>query len=256
MVILIILMILVIVYIYVYSKVDGFYLEPIRINKYKFDNVLNKDKFLNINNEHYAIYEKRNTNRILLISCGNYGNLDYYYDKIQMFKSMYDYDILCYEYPGFGCINKEHTIDNCLKETYYWIKYIKNLGYEVFDFMGFSLGGGIMIECLKLYNIRYANNIYLISTFTSLSDLLYQTNYGNYLVQTLFLKKHNLNTFCNLKYTYCNNLYVIHSKEDERIPFNLSIKNYLSNSNYIKNKVFIEIKGLHKDLIFDPMIKL
>lgn len=173
-----------------------------------------------------------------------------------MFKTIYDYDILCYEYPGFGCINKEHTIDNCLKETYYWIKYIKNLGYEVFDFMGFSLGGGIMIECLKLYNIKYANNIYLISTFTSLSDLLYQTNYGNYLVQTLFLKKHNLNTLCNLKYTYCNNLYVIHSKEDERIPFNLSIKNYLSNSNYIKNKVFIEIKGLHKDLIFDPMIKL
>lgn len=58
MVILIILMILVIVYIYVYSKVDSFYLEPIRINKYKFDNVLNKDKFLNIDNEHYAVYEK------------------------------------------------------------------------------------------------------------------------------------------------------------------------------------------------------
>lgn len=258
MLILIILMILVTVYIYVYSKVDSFYLEPIRVDKYKFDIAINKDKIINIDNDHVAIYEKRNTNtnRILLISCGNYGNLDYYYDKIQMFKTLYDYDILCYEYPGFGIINKEHCIDNCLKEAYYWIQYIKKLGYKTFDFMGFSLGGGIIIECLRKYNITYANNIYLISTFTSLSELLFQTNYCNYLIQGIFLKKHNLNTFCNLKYIYCNTLYVIHSKEDEKIPFKLAIKNYLSNSNYIKNKIFIEIKGIHKDLIFDLNIKL
>jgi len=254
--ILIITMIFVIVYMYVYSKVDGFYLQPIMLDKYKFDVPINKDKFLNINDEHYAIYEKRNTDRILLISCGNYGNLDYYFDKIQMIKTIYDYDILCYEYPGFGIINKEATMDNCYKETYYWIEYIKNLGYKTFDFMGYSLGGGIIVECLKRYNITYANNIYLVATFTSLSELLFQTNYGNYLIQGLFLKKDNLNTFCNLKNTYCNTLYVIHSKEDERIPFNLAIKNYLSNSNYIKNKIFIEIKGNHKDLIFESNIKL
>ena len=256
MLILIILMILVTVYIYVYSKVDNFYLEPIRVDKYKFDNVDNKYKIINIDNEHYALYEKKNTNRILLITCGNYGNLDYYYEKIQMFKTLYDYDILCFEYPGFGIINKEHCIDNCLKETYFWIQYINKLGYKTFDFMGFSIGGGILIECLRKYNITYANNIYLLSTFTSLSELLYQTNYSNYLIHGLFLKKYNLNTFCSLKYIYCNTLYIIHSKEDERIPFNLAIKNYLSNTNYIKNKVFIEIKGKHKDLIFEPNFRL
>ena len=252
----VIILILVIVYIFVYSRVDSFYLEPIKIDKYKFNTENNKDRIININNEHIAIYEKRNTDRILLVSCGNFGNLDYYFDKIQMIKTIYDYDILCYEYSGFGCINNEHSIDNCIKETYYWIQYIKNLGYKTFDFMGYSLGGGIMIECLKRYNITYANNIYLVATFTSLSDLLYQINYGNYLIQGLFLKKDNLNTFCNLKYIHCNTLYIIHSKEDERIPFNLAIKNYLSNSNYIKNKIFIEIKGKHSDLIFESNIKL
>lgn len=256
MLILIITMILVIVYIYVYSKVDSFYLEPIIVNNYKFNIEMNRDRIINIDNEHIAIYEKRNTDRILLVSCGNYGNLDYYFDKIQMFKKLYDYDILCYEYPGFGIINKEQCIDNCIKETYYWIQYIKNLGYKTFDFMGYSLGGGILIECLRNYNITFANNIYLVATFSSLSDLLFQTNYGNFIIQGIFLKKDNLNTFCSLKNIYCNTLYIIHSKDDERIPFNLAIKNYSSNCNFIKNKKFIEIKGNHKDLIFDPYIKL
>jgi hypothetical protein len=256
MLILIITMILVIIYIYVYNRVDNFYLEPIRVDKYKFDIENNKDKVINIDNLHIAIYKKRNTDRILLISCGNHGNLDLYYDKIELFERIYDYDILCYEYPGFGTIDKEYNIDNCIKETYYWIQYIKNLGYKTFDFMGYSLGGGIMMECLNRYNITFANNIYLVATFTSISDLLFQTNYGNYLIQGFFLKKDNLNTFNNLKNTYCNKLYIIHSKDDERIPFNLAIKNYLSNSNFIKNKIFIEIKGNHKELIFEPNIKL
>jgi hypothetical protein len=173
-----------------------------------------------------------------------------------MFKNIYDYDILCYEYPGFGCINKEYNIEDCIKETYFWIKYIKSLGYEIFDFMGYSIGGGIIIECLKLYNITFANNIYLISTFTSISDILYDGDIGNYILQSLFLRKYNMNTFYNLQYIYCNNLYIIHSKEDERIPYKMAIKNYSANSNYIKNKIFIDIKGLHKDLIFDKDIKL
>lgn len=256
MLILIITMILVIIYIYVYSRVDTFYLEPIRTDKYKFDNENSQDKIINIDNKHIAILEKRNTDRILLISCGNYGNLDLYYNKIAIFKNLYDYDILCYEYPGFGIIDREHSIDNCIKETYFWIQYINNLGYKTYDFMGYSLGGGIMIECLRRNNITYANNIYLVATFTSISELLYRTNYNNYLIQGIFLKKDNLNTFCNLKNTYCNTLYVIHSKEDEIIPFNLAIKNYLSNSKYIKNKIFIEIKGNHKELIFEPNFKL
>jgi len=256
MLILIITMILVIVYIYVYSKVDTFYLEPIKIDKYKFDNENNQEKIININNEHVAIHIKRNTDRILLLSCGNYGNLDFYFNKIQLFETLYDYDILCYEYPGFGIINKEHTIDNCVKETYYWTEYIKNLGYKTFDFMGYSLGGGIMIEYLTRYNITFANNIYLVATFTSISDLLFHTNYGNYFIQGLFLKKDNLNTFCNLRNIRCNNLYIIHSRDDEVIPFNLAIKNYSIDYVYIKNKIFIEIKGNHKELIFEPNIKL
>lgn len=256
MLILIITMILVIVYMFVYSKVDTFYLEPIKINKYSFDIETNKNKIININNEHVAIYIKRNTNRILLISCGNYGNLDFYFNRIQMFEKLYDYDILCYEYPGFGIINKEHNVDNCVKETYFWIQYIINLGYKTIDFMGYSLGGGIMIECLTRYNISFANNIYLVATFTSLSDLLYQTNYGNFLIQGIFLKKDNLNTFCNLRQIHSNNLYIIHSRDDEIIPFNLAIKNYSSDYKNIKNKIFIEIKGNHKELLFEPNIKL
>ena len=59
MLILIITMILVIVYIYVYSRVDTFYLEPIKIEKYKFDVEINKDKIINIDNRHFAIWKKK-----------------------------------------------------------------------------------------------------------------------------------------------------------------------------------------------------
>jgi hypothetical protein len=253
---LILIIFIIIIYILIYNKIDTFYLKPIKVDKLTLDIPENKDKIINIDNEHYAIYEKRNTDRILLISSGNKGNLDIYHNALEKFKNLYDYDIIYYEYPGFGCLDKEHNIDNCIEETYYWIQYIKKLGYNTYDFMGFSIGGGILIECLIRYNITYANNIYLIGTFTSISELLYETNYFKHLLHKLFLNKHNLDTYYNLKNIHCNKLYIIHSKEDDRIPYNLALKNFSSKNNYIKNKIFIEIKGNHKNLEFESNLKL
>lgn len=253
---LLLIMFFIIIYILIYNKVDTFYLKPSKVEKLTLDIPENKEKIINIDNKHYAIYEKRNTDRILLISCGNRGNLDLSYKTLEKFKNTYDYDYLYYEYPGFGLIDEEHNINNCIEETYYWIQYIRKLGYKIYDFMGFSLGGGILIDCLIKYNIRYANNIYLVGTFTSISELLYETNYFHYVLHKIFLSKHNLDTYNNLNNIHCNNLYIIHSKDDERIPYNLAIKNYISKNNYIKNKIFIDIKGSHKKFEFEPNTKL
>jgi hypothetical protein len=236
----ILLLLLIVIYIYIYQYIDELYLEPILLNnKYNIDNLIN------IDNKHYAIYEKRNTKKIMLIAKGNHGNLETFNKIFHKIKNIYDYDLLCYEYPGFGLINsKRANINNCIEETYFWIKYIENLNYEKIDFMGFSIGGGIMIESLIKYQINYANNIYLCSTYTSIDEVLYNTSIFRYLIQLFFLKKCNLNTSKNLNMIKCNNLFILHSKTDIIIPYHIGIKNYNTIKN-IKNTIFIEIYGDH-----------
>jgi esterase/lipase len=248
--ILLIILIIVVLYIIIYIKLDTFILNPTKINKYKSNNILN------IDNKHYAIFIKKNTDRILLLCGASKGNLDVYYEELSKYHYMYDYDILCIEYPGYGVIKRECSIDNCIKEIYFWIQYIKNLGYKTIDVGGYSIGGGIMIECLKKYNITYINNIYLVATFTSLVEVVYKKNYLLYLIHEIFLKKHNLDTYTNLKDIHCNKLYIIHSIEDNLIPFNMAQKNFLSECKNIKNKSFIIGKGKHSKIILDSNIKL
>jgi hypothetical protein len=242
----IIILLFIVIYIYIYQIIDELYLEPILLN-----NKYNTDNLLNIDNKHYAIYEKRNTKRIMLIAKGYDGNLETFNKIFKKIKNIYDYDLIYYEYPGFGLLNsKRANIYNCIEETYFWIKYIEKLNYEKIDFMGFSMGGGIIIESLINYNINYANNIYLLSTFSCINDVLYSMNYFNYFLHLFFLKKYNLNICDNLSKIKCNNLCFIHSKDDKKIPYDFAIINYNTNKN-IKNKIFIEISGEHNNPFFN-----
>ncbi len=226
----IIILLIIIIYICIYQYIDELYLEPIQLNyNYKLDNLIN------INNNHYAIYEKRNTERIMLIAKGNYGNLETFYKMFEKIKNVYDYDLLYYEYPGFGLLNSQRAnMNNCIEETYFWIKYIEKLNYKKIDFMGFSMGGGIIIESMKKYNINYTNNLYLLSTYSRIDELLYKKNIFNYLLQLFFLRKYNLDIYNNLYMIKCKKLYIIHSKEDESIPYDLAILNYNSATKNIK----------------------
>jgi esterase/lipase len=244
----IILLLFIVIYIYIYQIIDELYLEPILLN-----NKYNTDNLLNIDDKHYAIYEKRNTKRIMLIAKGNHGNLETFNKIFEKIKNIYDYDLLYYEYPGFGLLNlQKANIDNCIEETYFWIKYVKNLNYEIIDFMGFSIGGGIIIESLIKYNINYANNIYLLSTFSCVNDVLYSMNYFNYFLHLFFLKKNNLNICNNLEKTKCNAIYIIHSKDDEIINYYLAIKNY-NEIKSVTNTIFIEIFGKHNNPFFNDI---
>ena len=238
---------------YFYQYIDELYLEPILLlnNSYKVDNLIN------IDNNHYAIYEKRNTKRIMLIAKGNHGNLETFNKIFEKIKNIYDYDLLYYEYPGFGLLNSQRAnIENCIEETYFWIKYIEKLNYKKIDFMGFSMGGGIIIESLIKYNINYANNIYLFSTYSSIDSVLYSKNIFDYLLQLLFFRKYNLNICNNLCKINCNVLYIMHSKEDTIIPYDLAILNYNSQIKNIKDKIFIEIYGSHGNPYFHEKLKL
>lgn len=236
---------------YIYQYIDEYYLEPKLLNNYKLDNLIN------IDNNHYAIYEKRNTKKIMLIAKGNDGNLETFNKIFEKIKNIYDYDLLYYEYPGFGLLNLQRAnINNCIEETYFWIKYIEKLNYKEIDFMGFSMGGGIIIESLIKYNINYANNIYLFSTYSSIDGVLYSKNIFNYLLQLFFLRKYNLDIYNNLCKIKCKVLHIMHSKEDNIIPYDLAILNYNAQIKNIKNKIFIEIYGPHGNPYFQEKLKL
>ena len=248
----IIILLIIIIYICIYQYIDELYLVPILLNNnYKLDNLIN------INNNHYAIYEKRNTERIMLIAKGNYGNLETFNKIFEKIKNVYDYDLLYYEYPGFGLLNSQRAnMNNCIEETYFWIKYIEKLNYKKIDFMGFSMGGGIIIESLIKYNINYTNNLYLLSTYSSIDEVLYKKNIFNYFLQLFFLRKYNLDISNNLYKIKCKKLYIMHSKEDNKIPYDLAIINYNSQIKNIENKIFIEIYGTHSNPYFYKNIKL
>ncbi len=243
----IILLILVLIYIYIYEYIDELYLKPVLLNT-NYD----LDKLISIDNKHYAIYENRNTNRILLIAKGNGGNLKSFKNIFDEVKNIYKYDLIYFEYPGFGLLNSQKAnINNCVEETYFWIKYLNKLNYKKIDLMGYSIGGGIIIETIIRYNITNINRIYLLSTFSSIDDVLYSSNIYNYLLQLLFLKKNNLNTYKNLNFIKCNDLYIMHSKDDEIINYDIGKKNYYSNTPNINNKIFIKISGNHHNPQFN-----
>jgi esterase/lipase len=230
-----------------------------------------KNKIININNEHIIMTNNKSRNlyhikankRCLLISHGNAGNItnrDYLFEKLEK----YDGDIYCYEYPGFGKCIGSISIENCIKEHIYWINTLSEK-YDKIDLWGESIGGGIVIETLlKLNEIKYKHlidkigKIYLQSTFSSIYNIIksLNPNLAKFYYLFMFDDLETSNNLCSKNYLSnfkSNELIILHSKNDEIIPFNESQINY---NKCIENKInvkFIEIKGTHNNPIFNDI---
>ena len=190
----------------------------------------------------------KKTNRCILISHGNAGNItnrDYLIEKM----NNYDGDIYCYEYPGFGDLNNlDISVENCINENIYWIKNLSKI-YDKIDLYGESIGGGIVTETIKNLDsnlLEKIENIYLQSTFTSIADVIKKSNTVLYYLYKGLLKD-DLNTFENLSHNNFKNkqIYILHSKIDEIIPFYHAEKNYKKCIHLKLNVKFIQINGTH-----------
>ena len=190
-----------------------------------------KYNIIHINN-HYAlthIKKEKTKNKCLIISHGNAGNItnrDYLFDQLEN----YDGDIYCYEYGGFGNCQGTKHINSCINEHIFWLNELKNK-YEEIELWGESIGGGIVIETLCRINdgilFNKIKKVYLQSTFNSLSTIISEMNstLGFFYKLLLF---DDLNTHHNLQYIKPKNIKIIilHSKNDEIIPYSEAIKNY------------------------------
>lgn len=237
--------------------VERLYFHPSSINSSSLDfsqqNIYDCEIITTKN--HCAIRKNNNKkNRCLLISHGNAGNVfsrEYLLEKLKN----YDGTIYCYEYPGFGSLDKQNiSVKNCVKEHIYWIKQLSKK-YDKIDLYGESIGGGIVIKTITKLESKLNNkidNIYLQSTFTSISNVIKDLNILIYYMYKALLKD-DLNTLSNLSHSNFINKYIhiLHSKDDEIIPYSHSQKNYEKCLELKLNVKFIEIQGGHNNAILN-----
>lgn len=197
--------------------------------------------------------------RCMLIAHGNSGNI-YTRDNLLMCLSGYQHDIYCFEYDGFGPLSESNrpTIANCVNNCIYWLGYLAK-HYTEIDVYGESIGGGIIMDTLVTiqdtpqyrYLCDLVRNIYLQSTFCSIGRLLNKRNtllgFLYYVIDWNDLDNYNnllrlAGGFYNRRK---NRIIIIHSKDDDIVPYSEAIDN-LNRCHELKLSVdFYEIRGPH-----------
>jgi hypothetical protein len=233
---------------------DKFYFMP--DNKYE---KIENNKIIKIENS-YALTNLKDKlkKKCLLISHGNAGNITQYDQIITDLQKQYDGDIYCYEYPGFAFHKGIACINNSVKENIKWLNILKK-NYKTIDLWGFSIGGAIMIETLTRINdetiINKINNIYIHGSFSNIKNVIYHRNtqLGDFYS---FFGFNDLHTKQNLHHKVFKNkkIIILHSKDDEIVPYKESEINYKEAKNLFLNVIFIEIKGDHNKFIFPDNI--
>ena len=233
----------------IYTYREKFYFFPIKtLNK-------TKNKIIKVK-DNYALTNAQSIkkNKCLIISCGNYGNITYYDRLLEELKT-YDGDIYIYEYSGFGLQNGDVSINNCIKLHMFWLEKLSK-DYNIIDLWGFSIGGAIVVKTLSCVKndhiINKINNIYLHGTFSKIKNIV-KTMFPIMGKVYDFFDINDLNTIDLLKHKNLKNknITILHSKDDEIIPFHEAKLNYNKCKKLNLNTKFVLIKGDHNNYVFD-----
>ena len=240
-----------------YNIIDNYkqrlYFYPIKQQYNTKYRILQKQNHFAITN----VYSNKLKSKCLLISHGNSGNITL---KDNLFDQLINYngDIYCYEYCGFGNCDGVANINTCINEHKFWLNELNNY-YDEIELWSESIDGGIIIETLCSIDdniiLNKIKKIYLHSTFNKLSTIINQTNMGLGMIYKLFLFD-DLNTHNNLKYMQPKNakIIILHSKNDEIIPYEEAKKNYNRCKELKLDVKLIEITGTHNNPIFSNNI--
>jgi len=245
---------------YIRSKVESYYFYP--------DNGVNENHILeSVIGNHRAILNTKNiiiddeieknnniSKNALLIAHGNGGNIYNREGLIKTISEMYDGDIYCFEYPGYGACEGIVSMKGCIDECSWWIQHLSSR-YRYIDLYGESIGGGIIMQTYKNLNNTLQNmigTIYLQSTFCSIYHTIKDINYYLAKIYRLLLWKDDLNTLNILKDPICRNkrIVFIHSPDDEIISYDQACENYQECCS--DNKLFFETNGTHNYTELSP----
>ena len=188
----------------------------------------------------YVPGKKSDDSGLTLLFChGNGGNIMHRLDSINIF---YDLGVNCFifDYRGYGNSEGTPTEEGTYldaKAAYEWLINEKEEQPDNIIAFGRSLGGAIAAQLASKYEV---GSLVIESGFTSYVDM--GRKFYPYMPVRLFAR-YNYNTLDYIKQVRCP-VMMIHSRNDEIIPFEFSLKLYGAAND---QKELVEIFGSHND---------
>ena len=142
---------------------------------------------------------------------GNFETIEHSFAKISSLTRA-GIAVLQLEYPGFGGADGEPTfakLNEAAVVAYDWLARESSADPKRIVVMGYSIGGGVAGELTRRRSVRA---LILLSTFTSLEDMLHR-----YLLPG-FLLRYPFETLTRVK-EFAGPVFVEHGRRDKVIPF-------------------------------------
>ena len=210
---------------------------------------------INIDN-HHAIYYKYNYENCLLISHGNSSNIYNSNKLIDKIKTIYKGDIYCYEYPGFGKCKGKLSINGCVNEHLFWLDYLDKR-YKYIDLWGYSIGGGVLSQTIKKIPDNISNKIrkiYFHNTFSCIKNIVKKYSFFSFILyKILFVDDFNTNIELKNKFFKNKEIIILHSLDDNVVPYNEAIINYNLCKLLGYNIKLIDLEGGHTEYILNKI---
>lgn len=179
--------------------------------------------------------------KTLLYFHGNAGNISHRRESIQEFHEL-GLDQLVIDYSGYGRSEghaSEHAMYADAQAAWHYTRQVKNVAADNILIFGRSLGGAVALDLAdSLTGNEKAGALILESTFTSARDMAKRVVP---LISPLIYQRFQFNSLKKIK-RYHGPLLIIHSREDEVIPFFMGEKLFAAAN---QNKHFVAINGDH-----------
>jgi len=213
---------------------------------------------LMINNKISAWYfNNYPDNKTVLFCHGNAGNISHR-DYVIELCDRYHLNLLIYDYQGFGRsigVPSQNQICQDGESVYHYLTEEIHLNPDDIIIWGESLGGAVAAY-IASRNPCY--RLILMSTFSSLDDIVWDQDSG-ILCRSLMYLLSKMSDMLSTKHRICNinvPIVILHSTEDDLIPFSNSVTLY--NAIPHSQKLLIPIKGGHSTphIQSDQLVKL
>lgn len=180
---------------------------------------------------------RQGSNKVLLFLHGNAGNISHRSESVSLFHRL-GLNVFIFDYRGYGKsegVPDEKGINKDAHSAWQFLNQNKGFDKDNIIIFGRSLGGSV---ATRLAADAQPGALIVESTFSSARDM---ANAIFPILSRLVLLRYRFNAVAYIKQVKCP-VMVIHSPEDEIIPFRQGKKIYQAAND---PKFFLEIKGDH-----------
>ena len=200
--------------------------------------------------EHLAAWylPAQNAEWTILFCHGNAGNIGHRLDTLAIFHEL-GLNCLIFDYRGYGQSTGRPTEEGTLVDAlaaYRWLTEDQQIPSESILWFGRSLGGAVAAQAVARLTEKPPAALVIESAFTSFVDI--GSHYYPWLPVRWFAR-YAYNTKDAVQTVACP-VVVIHSPDDEMIPFDMGRRIYEAGHD---PKRFFELKGAHNEGFFENL---